>query len=765
MADVRFAVGKYLSEGRICLPVRPGEKATRLKKWQEPDTRPTLEDFGADDNVAERLDNIVDIDPDCREGRIACERLLLLTERKHGRPGIGITHYWFDAPGMKFEEFKDIPRPDPKDPTRMVAQNLIEIRTGRFHYTLLPPSQVVKKDQFGNEFPGETVELYWDQEKPAAPVDAKGLRHSVCCSATAALLGRCWPKGSRHKCAIDAAGFLAARELDAKEIEEIIRTAAIIANDDEVEDRARAARDTVATFKAGAKTSGGPSLAQSIGEEVVKRLSQWWGGNSGATDGVVEEMNKRHFVVRLGKDTVIATEEDDDVFFQHEKALYLLYANQLVKIGEKQKGVDKGKAIEETKFTIWKKSPKRRGFRTVTFAPPPKVADDRDYNLWKGFAVQPLQAPEGVTLGTPAHDQWICDVVMPRCMKYLALIHDIICGGEPLRQEEYFEYLLDLLALTVQQPGEPSEVAVVLKGERGAGKGMFIRNYGMIFGRHYAHISKPEQITGKFNAAVSGKIVIFADEAFFAGDKRDLGALKVLITEPTLAIERKGIDVTQEQNFVHLFMASNEDWHTPAGFQERRFFALSVSNARMQDTEYFEAIKQEMNNGGREAFLTFLLARVITPERRKALRHAPRTDELRIQQEATLPPELKWWKDCLWKGEIRDGEGWPAEMPGSMLHSEYLMYCDMMKNNRRVSVVDLCRRVLAPYLGDTLRPRMESGVRANVREIKSLVECRDAFDKASGTKTPWPQVIGEGAKGQQSGEQAPSTQDPKDLPF
>jgi hypothetical protein len=765
MADVRFAVGKYLSEGRICLPVRPGEKATRVKKWSDPDCRPTLEDFGADDNVAERLDNIVDIDPDCREGRIACERLLLLTERKHGRPGIGITHYWFDAPGMKFEEFKDIPRPDPKDPTRMVAQNLIEIRTGRFHYTLLPPSQVVKKDQFGNEFPGETVELYWDQEKPAAPVDAKGLRHSVCCASTAALLGRCWPKGSRHKCAIDAAGFLAARELDPKEIEEIIRTAAIIANDDEVEDRARAARDTVATFKAGGKTSGGPSLMESMGDEVLKRLSQWWGGNSAATDGVVEEMNRKHFVVRLGKDEVIGTEDGEQVFFQHEKALYLRYANQLVKIGETQKGANKGKAIEETKFTIWKKSAKRRDFRTVTFMPPPKVADPRDYNLWKGFAVQPLQVPEGIIVGSDAHDRWIADVVVPRCIKYLGLIHDIICGGEPARQEEYFEYLLDLLALTVQRPGEPSEVAVVLKGERGAGKGMFVRNYGALFGRHFVHISKPEQITGKFNAAVSGKIIIFADEAFFAGDKRDLGALKVLITEPSLAIERKGIDVTQEDNFVHLFMASNEDWHTPAGFQERRFFALLVSNTKMQDSDYFDAIKQEMDNGGREAFLTFLLARTITDEKRKALRHAPRTDELRIQQEATLPPELKWWKDCLWSGEIREGEGWPEEIGTSLLYSEYLMYCDRMKVNRRVSDVDMGRRVLALYLGEVRRPRLEGGGRGRSRELLSLVQCREAFDKASGTKTPWPQVIGEGPKGQQPAVPAPSTPDPKDLPF
>jgi hypothetical protein len=74
----------------------------------------------------------------------------------------------------------------------------------------------------------------------------------------------------------------------------------------------------------------------------------------------------------------------------------------------------------------------------------------------------------------------------------------------------------------------------------------------------------------------------------------------------------------------------------------------------MQDADYFEAIAEEMKNGGREAFARFLLDRVITDEKRKALRLAPRTDELRIQQEASLPAELRWWKQCLREAQIGD---------------------------------------------------------------------------------------------------------------
>ena len=60
-------------------------------------------------------------------------------------------------------------------------------------------------------------------------------------------------------------------------------------------------------------------------------------------------------------------------------------------------------------------------------------------------------------------------------------------------------------------------------------------------------------------------MVVFADEAFGVEDRSSSGVLKMLITEPTIPIERKGLDVVQAKNVVHLIMASNDDWVIPAG--------------------------------------------------------------------------------------------------------------------------------------------------------------------------------------------------------
>lgn len=769
MGDIRFIVRKYLNEGIVCLPVKPGEKATRLKGWEKPETTPTVADFEEDFNVAQRLDGFVDIDCDCDEGRFIAERLLPFTPRKHGRPSLRplFSHYWYTVTGAtEFKAYYDL---DGKT-------SIVEHRTGSGHYTVLPPSAVLIDKH--NPEQGTEI-LLWDGESPdgaadlplPANVDAAGLYQAARWVACASMLARYWPRSNRHNTTLAFAGMMFKLGANAMEVEQMLRAVTALKEPRDGPDGwseiAGTVRSTFDAFKADRPHVGSQELAKLIaqGEDVVKRIFSWFrkeGKGKGKRDelseaesqSIVDELNAKHFVVRVGKDELVGTEESGDVVFQKEQALHLRYANQKVKVGRR----------EETKFTIWRGHPARRDHRTICFAPFPKVPHPRDYNLWKGLAVEPTPLPEGIVHGSPEYHTWVIDVVMPKCQRYLGLVHDVICAGEPDRQEEYFDYLLDLLALTLQRPGEPSEVAVVLKGERGAGKGMFIRTFGSLFGRHYVQISKPEQIVGKFNATCSGRVVVFADEAFYAGDKKSLGALKVVITEPRIQIERKGVDPYPEDNFVHLFMASNEDWHTPAGMQERRFFVLSVASTHMQDADYFDAITKEMEDGGREALLRFLLDREITPEKRKALRRAPRTDELRVQQEASFSAELRWWKGCLHSGTIGD-QDWPALISMQTLYDNYLHWCDDMKvNHGRITLIDLCRRVLKPWVGREKKiPGDTGGTLRRVRELLPLDDSRKTFDKMAGTITPWQhdEQVAENAEL----IAAPGGEPAKDLPF
>lgn len=285
-------------------------------------------------------------------------------------------------------------------------------------------------------------------------------------------------------------------------------------------------------------------------------------------------------------------------------------------------------------------------------------------------------------------------------------------------------------------------MSVVKKGIRGIGKGLWVNYFGGIFGRHFTRISKRDQILGKFNAAIADKVVVFADECFYAGDKASLGALKTLITEPTLQIERKGIDPIEVPNFCHLFEATNEDWHTPAGFEERRFLALECSDVwKRRHPEKFDALVEEQHSGGREALLAYLLTRELTEERLRALRQPPRTAELDKQVGLTMSPEERWWFGRLQEGRVTSlaDDAWPARVTTEDLHQDYLNYCnDLRLHTRRIDRDHFKKLVLDDVL--TKRDRGTKGLRRWTWKLAPLADARRFFDQKKGIETAWDEV-------------------------
>ena len=58
---------------------------------------------------------------------------------------------------------------------------------------------------------------------------------------------------------------------------------------------------------------------------------------------------------------------------------------------------------------------------------------------------------------------------------------------------------------------------------------------------------------------------------------------------------------------LHIVLACNNDWSVPVGQDDRRYCCIEVGNAHMRDRAYFVAIDEQMNHGGREALLGYLL--------------------------------------------------------------------------------------------------------------------------------------------------------------
>lgn len=375
---------------------------------------------------------------------------------------------------------------------------------------------------------------------------------------------------------------------------------------------------------------------------------------------LVDEFNGTFAVVNDGGKIVVMRRRRDpvmerDVFERIEFADFRkMFANRTLDGDEVAK--------------LWLGHPDRNQYlEGITFAPSGEVPEGW-MNLWKGFAIEPVNG------------DW-------------SLMQDhllnVVCSGN----KTHFEYLLNWTAFAIQHSGRMAEVAVVLRGGKGCGKGMFGRWLCKLFGQHGLQISNSAHLVGKFNQHLRDCIFLFADEAFYAGDKQHESVLKALITEPTIIIEGKGQNVVVAPNMLHTLMASNADWVVPASSDERRYFALDVAGTKMGDVAYFAAIEEQMQAGGAAAMLHDLLERNLAGFN---IRKVPQTDTLREQKRLSLPSLAAWWMAMLERGYLYHSkydtpwfEEWREFYSTQLLCRSYQQWCDLTRRHTRSSEVEL----------------------------------------------------------------------------
>lgn len=695
----------YIDKGYAVVPIGKGEKKAH-SSW--PKKTYKAKDFNDGDNIAFKCGKpsggLIDFDCDCLEAVEVARLLMPKTGLVHGRAGKPDSHYWFKSnQEMKTTQFTDIK--DSAGKSRM----LLEIRsTGG--YTVVPPG--IWTDKQGNN----PEDITWSIEREPTAIDADIAYDVGAQLAFATLLAVHWPgSGARHAAIGPMVGMLCQAGVDPAQAVRVVMAAATAARDSDLPDREKFARMTAGKFAAGDNVTGAPALVEYVGEAVVQRLRAWL---RVADLDAIDAMNAKHFWVRLGKDDCIGREDSaQGTIFQRVRSLYSEYANVKVQTGVDKDGAPTFKPI----FPEWLEHQTRRTYREVTFSPPPRPADPRDYNLWTGYALSPAQ-----------HDD--LDKAAAACVRFREHCFEVICSGN----DEHFNYLEKLCAYTIQAPGYASEVATVLRGMPGTGKGTFVRAFKRIFGRHFAHLDRVEDLVN-FNALISGKVIVFADEAFWAGDKREIGALKRIITEPTLRITRKGIDSVEEPNCMHLFMATNDEWSVPAQLRERRFLALKVSNAHIQDLPYFEAIEQEMQNGGNEAWMQFMLGQPVT---KQEILNVPKTQELRVQQDQSLPLELRWWQEVLWEERMGSVNPWDSWVPCARVYDEYALWMQGKQGARTLDKLEFGRRLMVRFIsGQKPMAKRINGNTERCVKFRTLSESRKVFDDECGVETEWPSAL------------------------
>lgn len=429
----------------------------------------------------------------------------------------------------------------------------------------------------------------------------------------------------------------------------------------------------------------------------------------------VAEVNERFCVVQMGGSVVIASYQHDDtlereqLYFIKPQDFRLKYANRRYHVGY---NTQSGKEIWKGLGEAWLESSMRRTYDRAAMIFDGSECPPDTLNLWRGWGHEPK----------PGSWDTIADHLL-----------NVVCAGD----QGNCRYLTGLLARWAQNPGDRGEVAIVLRGKKGTGKGSVADIIKRWFRHHSSHVMQSKHLTGHFNSHLADCLFLFADEVVWGGDKQGEGALKGLVTEKTIPIEPKGVNVFHVPNRLKILMASNNDWCVPVTEDERRYFVLDVSPARKDDRAYFDQLHAAIEGGEAEAMLHDLLGMDISGFDHRTV---PHTSGLNHQKMEGLDSVGRWWASCLEEGRITgllpdhlDADRWPTDIAKKELHAAYVAHAHAHgdRHPKAENAFPAAWRKLAPSVNDYQPPVDAYGKRPGRRWLlQSLGRHRAEFMEA-----------------------------------
>lgn len=451
-------------------------------------------------------------------------------------------------------------------------------------------------------------------------------------------------------------------------------------------------------------------------EEIGRK---WWRHPKIA----LEYLNNMHAVLSQegGKCRVLAwswvplmTDDDDDKPREEQRGRWVPLLQSFEDFQHRychlrvEAGTDKdGKPIEVPVGKWWLLQEARRQFDELCFHPKKPETVGRNLNLWRGWGVKPQPG----------------DWSLMR-----AHVEAVLADGNA----DHADYILKWAAWAVQNPHKPAEAALVFRGGKGAGKGMFARALKDLFGQHGLHIFSGDYLTGKFNAHLRDAVLVFADEAVAPDDNERSGRLQGLITEPTFVVEGKGANAVQVNNMLHVVMASNEKWVVPASSDERRYAVFNVNGNRAQDRDYFGPLAEQMANGGLAAMLHDLLEMDLDGFHPRW--NIPQTDALTEQKLAGLRGVERAFLDILQTGEL-PVERWLDKKARTLPFVSTTRLCELVNARLRK---DRGRDVTPNEVADLLKALGFEYRQYPVRgfALPTLADARAAWDRVK-IPAPW----------------------------
>lgn len=263
-------------------------------------------------------------------------------------------------------------------------------------------------------------------------------------------------------------------------------------------------------------------------------------------------------------------------------------------------------------------------YNKMVFKPNDVNLQKYEKNTWGGFQAE-----------------FVDEVDMDKLKPILRHIKEVWADND----EHNAKYILSWIAQIIREPTVPTDKVIVLFGEQGCGKTLicsFLINF--LFGRELSMSTTGlDPFTGRFNAAIQGKLFANSNELQCIGENNFAGSfdkMKSLVTERLIQIERKGMEPQQIDNFINFLFTTNNAHTLKIEHGDRRYACFTASNCHNGDNDYFTELVDSFNQDTANHFYTYLFN--LEKEERVPLNIIPDTELRRSMIDSSKTPVVKF---------------------------------------------------------------------------------------------------------------------------
>ena len=218
------------------------------------------------------------------------------------------------------------------------------------------------------------------------------------------------------------------------------------------------------------------------------------------------------------------------------------------------------------------------------------------YNMWTGFAADAMDPIN------PADE-----VIQKGLLRYLEHFKMLTSGNKA-----QYEFMLDILAHTVQYPNHKLGIMLCLVGMMGAGKTKVWELIQRMIGKRGCFGSnKPDKdVYGDNNSKMAECFFCRIIEANAAKMKGYIGDINTIVTDGEIRIRTLYCAPELVDNYTRFFLDTDRFDAIPDEHGQRRYFIIMCSSAKIGDADYWNELSAAIADDRIvRAFYDFLLAR------------------------------------------------------------------------------------------------------------------------------------------------------------